>query len=165
VKGLPIDLEMTDTERLHWEGEFSGYKKGKKKYRCHRIELNALATTPQSFIDYVEGKLELHGLTKNLVPPEQVVLAAAHGEVRSTARQSARDTIEQILDLESLLGRVAGMVESRVDYSAVQTGVSNWGHVAAAESWRDVTAREAEKQVRKQRQQVVKMVRESLANL
>jgi DNA topoisomerase VI subunit B len=162
VQGLPKRIEMTDTERLHWEGEYSGEKDGKKQYRCQRIELNALAATPQDFIDFVEAKLELHGLTKNLVPPDDVVLSAANDAVRSAARHQARNIIEEMIDIESLLGRAVEEIDGLANCSTIQSNVSDWGAEAAPESWRDVTTREAEQQVRQHRERIEKIVRESL---
>jgi len=162
VKGLPQDLELTDIEREHWQGEHVGLKKGKNQYRCQRIELNALAATPQDFIDFVEAKLELHGLTKNLVPPDEVVLSAAHDEVRSAARRQARNIIDQMIDIESLLGRAVEEIDGLVDCSTIQSSVADWGTEAAPESWRDVTTREAEQQVRQHHERIEKIVRESL---
>ena len=165
VKGLPQDLELTDTERLHWEGEYAGVVKGKKQFRCQRIELNALAAIPQDFIDFVEAKLELHGLTKNLVPPDDVVLSAANDAVRLAARQQARSTIEQIINIESLLDRAAEEIDGLVDCATIQSSVSEWGIEAAPESWRDVTTREAEEQVRQHHERIETTVRKSLESL
>ena len=54
-KALPQSLDLTDTERRYFEGEFKGHK----QWECDRVELNAF--TSPALIGFVERKLKEAG--------------------------------------------------------------------------------------------------------
>jgi hypothetical protein len=62
-KALPYNLDLNETERRYFEGQFRGHK----QWECDRIELNAF--TSPGLIEFLERKLAEAGADDKLIPP------------------------------------------------------------------------------------------------
>jgi hypothetical protein len=62
-KALPYNLDLNETERRYFEGQFKGHK----QWECDRVELNAF--TSPGLIEFLERKLAEAGADDKLIPP------------------------------------------------------------------------------------------------
>lgn len=161
-KKLPQDLELTDLEREFWEGEFCGYHKGKKKYKCRRIELNAMAANPDRFIAYVEQKLREHGLDKKVVPPDEVIDKRAERKIKDGITEHVLDDIGSMLDTGSIVSRIVKEFEKQVDVDDVPDGVEEWAGELKPKSWTTFVDDEVYDLVNEHDDTIRKMVRAEL---
>jgi hypothetical protein len=103
-RALPQGLELDDLERDHFEGEWTGEWRGRRKvYRCRRVELNDLASDPDRFVAWVEGKLREHGCARKLVPPRKEVLVQAALWRDTTLQSAAKAELARLLGLDGMV--------------------------------------------------------------
>lgn len=90
-----------DELRLFTGSAIESGDQGKLWYIAHRIELNAL--TPLNRITWVEAKLQEHGATEKVCPPDEILNEHATSSFTEHARDLARDRICKQLDIEGMV--------------------------------------------------------------
>ena len=90
-KALPKGLELTETERRHFEGR----QVGSKSWICARVELNALSGP--ELVEYIQRKLEEAGATGKVIPPEEHVEQKERECARDKLRDRVRGRLEEML--------------------------------------------------------------------
>lgn len=110
-KALPKSIKFTKRERELFEGEQrrvirkSG-KQGRQWTGCQRVELNALATNPQQFVDWVESKLQQHGAAKKLVPPDEFITDTTVEIYRKSRLSRIEYAVVRALDVPAIVRRI-----------------------------------------------------------
>ncbi len=140
-KEMPSGLELDELELEYFTGNAVMVKdrNGKEKpnwVKCRRIELNALSADPKVFVDWVEAKLQEHGVAKKLVPPVEVITAQATHDRNEKMRATIRKTIERKLDIESKIDRIVNDLESRIDEQAIPAKVAKWAETITPRHWK-----------------------------
>lgn len=134
TRELPADLELTDLEREMWIGKPDGFTKDNKpRYRCQRIELNALAVDPDRFVEFIERKLSEHGLDRKLVPPDAVIADQAERHVDDVLDRMVRHEVASRLNVEKIVGAVLKQVT--VDVRHVPDEIRGWATAMEPKSW------------------------------
>jgi len=121
-KALPAKLRLDKTERRCFHGE----QLGAKRWKCDRIELNALAKSPDRFIGWIEDKLQQHGLDRKLLPPEQVVEKHAVDRRAERLRERVSECVASILDLEALEAGIVDRLLPQVSLDGVADDLRAW---------------------------------------
>ena len=139
-KALPSSLTLTDLEIEYFGGEpktitSSNGKRKTQWVKCRRVELNALSADPKTFVEWVESKLELHGVAKKLVPPPDVIATQANNDRGRLLREGIREAIELELDIESRVETIAGDLEGLVDIDAMPSSVAEWAETITSRHW------------------------------
>lgn len=148
-KSLPNGIEFTETERKLFSGvarEYSGSgKNGKPKTQwvdCERVELNALAASPERFVAWVEKVLTEHGAAKKLVPPKDEVITAVRQHYKEQRLEAIRHELLRQLGVEetaSLLNE--SMAVSK--FNGIVKKLAEWSADCPPESWQGFISRAA----------------------
>jgi hypothetical protein len=148
TRALPEGLELNELEREFFQGEFERFgKKGKKVYRCRRVELNALAADPDRFIAYVHRKLEQLGCARKLIPPAEVVRSRATARRDEALLAAARKVVCAQLGVDAIATTVADELRNALPVKDLPKFLSRWARQPKPESWAEVADREVEARV------------------
>ncbi len=139
-KSLPKGLKLTDEERRYFEGtEQSVTGKGGKRVTrwvdCQRVELNALSAYPDRFIEWLENKLQSHGVTQKLIPPDEVIATEAERTRRQEIREEAERRLLSRLDVEAFTQRVCDRLVDRVDIDHATPSLKDWQKTLTTDRW------------------------------
>jgi hypothetical protein len=134
-RALPRELEFDALERQHFEGRPCSWKGRRQVYRCQRVELNALASDPDRFLEYVEDKLRQHGCAQKLVPPRNVVVDKARALRMHLVGEAARAKILELLHVDSLVTSLANDLVKRVEVKDLPSLLKHWAEARAPYRW------------------------------
>jgi hypothetical protein len=147
-RALPQGLQLNEVEREHFEGDWTGgYKGARKVYQCQRVELNDLASDPDRFIAYVEGKLQEHGCAGKLVPPRKVVLQHAKQERRDQLEAAVRAQVQELLNVDGLVRDIAREALRQIGVAELPAALASWSREQKPESWRQAIEQDIGRQV------------------
>ncbi len=104
---LPSRLQLTDLERDY----FVGKRVSEKAWRCQRVELNAM-TAPQT-IEYIERKLQEHGATGKVIPPDSRLLEEAGHVYKDQMLELVVEAIDDLLGFDEIATVLADEYRSR----------------------------------------------------
>jgi hypothetical protein len=143
TKEIPAALELDDLERKYFKGIEAGRdEKGKPRWKCGRVELNALAADPERFLRYVEDKLVAHGCGTKLVPPAQVVRQAAGADVNELLQERLRAFLHERLGFDTLVEKLAGDLAGKVPLDDLHPWLTRWGQGVNEAAWARVLRNE-----------------------
>jgi hypothetical protein len=134
--GLPQGLELSELERGHFEGKSIGRDdKGRRIYECRRVELNDLASDLNRFITWVVSKLEQHGCTRKLVPPQKVVQEKAKSYLANLLDHAARFSLSTLLHVEEMVENVKKWARRKINLKDMPAALTDWAEEPKAEAW------------------------------
>jgi hypothetical protein len=135
VNALRKGLILNEIERQHFEGVPCGRYKNRQKYRCQRVELNALAANPDRFIEYVEGKLLEHGCGK-LVPPKKVVIDAAKAKRTDLLMHVLLTEVMKAFGVSQVVDDLFKQVQGNLVIQDTHKILTDWAEGREPNSWR-----------------------------
>jgi hypothetical protein len=148
TSALPEGLELTEREREFFEGEFDHVNnKGKKVYRCKRVELNSLAADPDRFIAYVHRRLEELGCARKLIPPADVVRSRATACRDGELLARAQAVVHEQLGVDAIANALADGLRDAVPVKDLRKFLRRWARELKPEGWAEVADREVEARV------------------
>ncbi len=100
-KALPSRLNLSDIEKEYFIGEYLS----NKKWKCKRIELNAL-TAPQ-LIKYIEDKLDEAGASGKVIPPDEKLEEFSEEFYKNEINNWVDDAIAQIMSIDDIKYSIA----------------------------------------------------------
>jgi len=103
-KILKKRLSQEEQDFLIDSSKFYSDSKG-KYWKGHRVELNAL--TPDELIAYIEKKLEEHGLTEKVCPPDDVIQTEMSGKLTDEFDKKLEEQILGVFNLGEVKKAVA----------------------------------------------------------
>jgi len=131
-KSLPAKLHLRKKiERRCFQGEHIGGK----RWKCKRIELNALAKSPDRFIEWIEAKLQQHGLDRRLVPPDRYITKHAVDRRRERLREQVSECVASALYLEALEEGIVDGLLSRISLDGVADDLKAWAPKLESGRW------------------------------
>lgn len=139
-KALPNGLEFSDTELEYFEGrpiEVDG-KNGRPKVQyvdCRRVELNALSSNPPRFIEWIESKLELHGVAKKLVPPKNVIKERSRQKRDEILTNHIWNEFIKKFEIENKVEQIANKIVRKIKISSICDNVIDWAKDPKPEHW------------------------------
>jgi hypothetical protein len=95
-KALPSELDLSDSERKHFEGR----RVGEKSWICERVELNAFSAP--ALINYIEEKLKKAGAYGKVIPSRADLVANARIEFQDQLGRQVDHDVSEILSLEDM---------------------------------------------------------------
>ena len=134
-KALPTALEFNEIEEAYFTGE-EKWQDGKRVWQCQRIELNALAKNPDTFIEWIVGKLKQHGLTKKLVPPRKHITQQAGVRRQEIVANRVAVCISEIIGMDRMVDAVTKAMISNVAIKNIPNEVVKWAAKPKPESWK-----------------------------
>lgn len=123
-------------ETLNWD-EYA-FLVGDEK-RGNRVELNAL--TPEQLIQFIERKLAEYGLTKKVLPPEEVILSEARERYEQILRALIEQRILEMLDIPAIVKKAVQSLD-RLDFTGLPADVAAALDGNPPVSWRDLVNEE-----------------------
>jgi len=132
---LPQGLEFNEIERRYFEGVPCGWKKGRRLYRCQRVELNALASDPERFIQFVERKLAQHDGATKLVPPKKVMMEQAQLLVGGLIKDGVQKQLAELLHEDAIVGAATEKFARRIVGKDLPKEIADWATLLEAKSW------------------------------
>jgi hypothetical protein len=113
--------------------------------QTHRVELNAM-TTPE-FIEWLDAKMEEHGVSGKLVPPDEVITADLEERLAAKVRAAITERILREAGLENQVAEALAAIE-RPSAADLVKGIQRMFKHNRQREWRDhieaVAAKKAE---------------------
>ncbi|MGA7235933.1 MAG: hypothetical protein WBY44_09645 [Bryobacteraceae bacterium] len=132
-KALPQSLDLTDTERRHFEGEFKGHK----QWECGRVELNAF--TSPALIAFLERKLREAGAAAKVIPPLKVL----KGHEKEACKDAVTDWVAEkgaeLLGFDHIAESISKRFKSKLQ-TVSQDRIEKVFRREPTKSWRVVVA-------------------------
>ena len=169
-KALQQGICFTPEELEYFQGEPQSIrgKSGRPTTQwinCQRVELNALAATPDRFIRWIEEKLKKHGVMKKLIPTVEVV----EEQVKASYDESLHDLIEKLITEEFAIAEKVEQVSSRMakpgplTYQNAYKSLENWSRNLEPKSWITIADGIGTDLAMKQRERILPLIREMVA--
>jgi len=108
--------------------------------RGNRVELNAL--TPGQLIEFIEKKLAEHGLTKKVIPPDEVIMEEVKKQFDLLLRITVEKRILEMLEIPAIVEKVAQSVKTP-DFRGLPEDIAYALEDNPPVSWRDLVKGEA----------------------
>lgn len=148
-KDLPQELkeELSEFEIEFLKGRhtYCDDYRDKKYWMGERVELNAL--TSDQLIVYVERKLEEHGLTEKVCPPDEVINREAEDKLADNFTDSIEDRILDYLDIDELKEKIYSELSEEVDLSNLPDSLKEKLKDNPPDSWRKIIEAEINEQI------------------
>src|SRR5262245_15480146 len=158
-KALPEGVEFSP---LALEA-FTGTKAGKKQWRdCKRIELNALNFP--DFIAYLDSKLQQHGATDKVIPPEDYLLKEAHDYFETDILKEVQTAIDEMFNVHDLARDLNKELANNMPFGEAAKWVETAFNKNRADSWRAAVRREVSERVHEFSGRIVDAVANSVKN-
>jgi hypothetical protein len=95
-----------------------------------RVEINALAADPRRFIEWIEGKLEEHGLKKKLIPGRDAIIEHAEEAVTEKLTEAIKGHVEELVDMDAIIQTLIDKYKSKIKIKGLPRKLVTW-----ARSW------------------------------
>lgn len=98
--------------------------------------MNDLAKDPERFIEFVENKIQQHGMAKKLVPPAAVVKSEARDIADAELGERVQAAVENMIDLDGIKSTVIDKQSKKIGFSKVPKLLKDWAKKMEPISWR-----------------------------
>ena len=102
-----------------------------------RVEINALAADPQRFIEWLEGKLEEHGLKRKLIPEQDAIFEHAEEAITKKLTETIRGHVEELVDLDAITEALIDEYKPKIKVKGLPRKLATWGKKLEPKPWRD----------------------------
>ena len=102
-----------------------------------RVEINALAADPQRFIEWLEGKLEEHGLKRKLIPKQDAIIEHAEEAITKKLTESIKRHVEELIDLDAITETLIDEYKPKIKAKGLPRKLATWGKKLEPKPWRD----------------------------